>query len=380
MTQGYQIKGHSRFVFIGILVTVFLFPVYAAVAQNDQVVSSGLLKQREQVEAYWTSTRIRNAKPMDFPTLTTPNPQAGVASPQLSSNPSILAFSGGPGEKPTQRILSKGEQLDFASPTPTFGVYPFSYTRYQLFPDTKKSYKIFPYNLIGRLLFTIPGQGDFVCTAEVINAANLSVVWTAGHCVNTPGVGFHTNFIFFPALRLTKAVYGSWIPIQVFTTTGWANTGLFEYDHGALVVARGGKLHLRIGEHLGFLGFLTDVSRLQHWHEIGYPLGARDLPSTPPGPQFDGAHQEICASTWATDDQPSGGALDPKAIGVGCDQTGGASGGPWLIDLNGVGGFSNIVNGNSSYKYNNQPLVIYSPYFTTAAANVRNAAAAINVP
>src|SRR5438270_13205790 len=49
----------------------------------------------------------------------------------------------------------------------------------------------------------------------------------------------------------------------------------------------------------------------------------------------------------------------PPTIEIGCSMTGGCSGGPWVIGL----GSTNYVNGHNSYRPNNQPLEIYSPYF-----------------
>jgi hypothetical protein len=165
------------------------------------------------------------------------------------------------------------------------------------------------------------------------------------------------------------------------TTAGWGFNGLLEYDHGAVALYRGGKHLMRVADELGYLGFLADAPRSQLWHMIGYPVNQRDLNITPAGAQFDGQHQEICAASWATDDQPTGtSGTDPATIGVGCDQTGGTSGGPWLVNFSGFAGGTNLVNGNNSYKYNNLPLELYGPYFTAGAINVRDAAQTVFVP
>ena len=293
----------------------------------------------------------------------------------------LVANSGGPGDKPFQTKVDSSTLVGASIPEPIFGIFPFSYTRYRLFPDSKKTYKVYPYSVVGQLFFTIPGMGDFLCSGSVINSANFSVVWTAGHCVATPGVGFHTNVVFVPGNNNGKAPFKFWTANTLVTTMGWGTNGLFEYDHGAIALNRGGKHHGRIAEDLGFLGFLTDASRMQHWHSFGYPVAPRDLNTTPPGPQYDGLHQEVCAATFATNDQPTGTpGVDPPAIGIGCDQTGGASGGPWIVDLSGFGGAVNFVNGSNGYKYNTEPLSVYGPYFTTAATNVRDAAQIVNIP
>lgn len=91
----------------------------------------------------------------------------------------------------------------------------------------------------------------------------------------------------------------------------------------------------------------------------------------------------MCAGPWGANDQPSGLTTEPATIGIGCDQTNGVSGGPWLVDMSGAGGATNLLNGNSSYRYLGGPpnsLKLYSPYFSTAATNIRNAAQAVSVP
>jgi hypothetical protein len=231
--------------------------------------------------------------------------------------------------------------------------------------------------MVGKLFFTRP-DGNFVCSGASVNATNRSVVWTAGHCVATPGVGFHTNFLFAPARRLGTNPFGTWTVKTALTTNRWLNFGEFEYDFAALVMNL--QSGARIGNKVGFLGFLANASRQQHWHLHGYPADPRNLGSTPPGAQFDGVHHEICAAAWATDDDPGPGT-GPLTIGVGCDQTGGASGGPWVVDFSGVSsGPANFINGNNSYKYASSPLLLFSPFLGQDAINLRNAAQATPVP
>jgi hypothetical protein len=356
-----------------------------AQASSDAVVSSIQGLNTTQVQAYWTNDRLRNALPLPLPTIIGKAAETqGTAAP---SGPVIIANSGGPGDTPMQETLAQTVEGVTES---LAGASPFIYTRYRLFPDSgllgrlQLVYKQFPHNLIGKLFFTIPGQGDFVCSGASVNSTNRSVVWTTGHCVLTPGIGFHTNFLFAPARRAGVNPYGTWTAKTAVTTNGWMNSGLREFDLGALVTNLGGASNLTIGETIGFFGFIVNAARQQHWHIQGYPAAPRDINSTPPGAQFDGEHQEVCAASWAIDDQPSGNAANPKAIGVGCDQTGGVSGGPFVVDFSGVAGQNNVVNGQATYRYNgpNPPenLKIFSPYFGDAAANVREAAQNVPVP
>ena len=364
-----------------IFAAVMFLPCIAAFAQNDQAITSTQTVSGGEAKSYWTEERMLTAKPLPFPMKAALNRPAAPISIRETSRKATIASSGGPGDKPYEMKVDSSELSALSVPEPVFGTAPFSFTRYRVFPDIKKTYKTYPYNVIGQLFFTIPGMGNFVCSASVINASNLSVVWTAGHCVYTPGIGFHTNVVFVPGTNNGKMPFEFWNAKILATTMGWGFNALLEYDHGAVALYRGGKHQMRVAEDLGYLGFLADAPRMQHWHLVGYPVNPRDLNTTPPGAQFDGLHQEICAAAWATDDQPTGNAaVDPATIGVGCDQTGGTSGGPWLVNFSGFAGLTNLVNGNNSYKYNNLPLNLYGPYFTTGASNVRDAAQSVFVP
>ena len=179
-------------------------------------------------------------------------------------------------------------------------------------------------------------------------------MWTAGHCVFSPGIGFHSNFSFAPARHNGVNPFGTWTVRDAITLNGWAN-GLNEYDSGGLYMDRGGPAPGNfLVEQLGALGIAFDQPRGQHWEARGYPAA----------PPFDGEHHHVCAATWVRDDQPTGGPGDPLTVGIGCDMTGGSSGGPWMLDLVADTAPGLFINGNVSYGYVGVPDQYYSPYFT----------------
>jgi hypothetical protein len=63
---------------------------------------------------------------------------------------------------------------------------------------------------------------------------------------------------------------------------------------------------------------------------------------------------------------------------------GGPRGGPFLINFSGVGGLTNLINGQVTYRYTgpNPPenLKLFSPYFGDAMINVLNTTQAVPVP
>ena len=383
-------------------------PARAATDLQDpnEVVASALAQTPEQQEAtrqYWTANNSRNMR--EAVVLTMPV-FAGAEKPAAPGRAPAAAAAGGPtwivsgtagGRKamPHVQILpQRAAPAAGAAIGPMAGVMPFSFTRYRLFPDSEAVYRTYPYRAVGKLFFNV-GAGRFSCTASVVAAFNFSTVWTSGHCVFTPGFGFHTNFLFVPAQRRVgvtpTAPFGNWTGFSAVTLLGWT-TGLLEFDHGVVVMNRGGSGPAPefVGVSVGMLGFMANAPRRQTWHVLAYPQDPHSPPSATP--QFTGFHQEICAAAWAADDQPTGNpATDPPTVGIGCDMTTGSSGGPWIVDFNsqavatsgGVPVALNLVNGNISYRYPGGPpnsQRLYSPYFAMGAVALREFAENVSIP
>jgi V8-like Glu-specific endopeptidase len=374
---------------------------------NIELVSTtqaGTAGEATSVRQYWTRERRRDAKSLDLVAVpyTKRSVRDSVRAPETDGEGPIHVWSSvAPGGRTTKKTLSrseavgtlKGIETDAGGGTPPSVPpvlhSPFVYTRYRLFPDVAGVRTTYPNGAVGKLFFTIPDEGDFVCSASSVASENRSVVWTAGHCVATPGVGFHTNFLFVPAFHQhpfgpTHAPFGTWTVGIAVTLTGWISAGLFEYDLGALVMNRGGTRGLLVNDAVGGLGFVTHMPRDQHWHLAGYPAGLQSPPS--PGPLFDGGHVVFCAASLAALDRPTGAAGDPRTSGVGCDQTGGSSGGPWVLDYTGSPGFNNLLNSNNSYRYVGCApsdfcnLELYGPYFGDGAYILKVFSEAIFVP
>ena len=220
-------------------------------AQADQPIGQDESSSAAQIQAYWTPARMASARAM--PERLQPGAAASItAAPEREAGDMIIARSGRPGDRPTERVVKNAPQGEMIAPD--FGpVNPvlFKFTRYRLFPNIDLVYKTFPWSTTGQLFFTIPGRGDFICSGSVVNSANKSVVWTAGHCVLDPSTGkFFKNFLFVPARHgfgPGAAPFGVWAGIRAFTTQGWRD-GLLEFDHGAIVMNRGGTSNQLIGD------------------------------------------------------------------------------------------------------------------------------------
>jgi V8-like Glu-specific endopeptidase len=208
-----------------------------------------------------------------------------------------------------------------------------------------------PTSTHGKVFFTL-GGGDYVCSGTALLSGNKSTVWTAGHCVNEGPGAFATNWQFVPAYKDGSAPLGVYVAENLLTPTAWKNSGDFSYDLGAAVVAPAGGTALT--DRVGGRGIAFNTSRSQTYNSYGYPAA----------PPFTGERLWRCNSPLQTSDN----SANPATLGIGCDMTGGSSGGGWIVG-------SNVVSVNS-YGYGNQPNVMYGPYQGSVAQSLYNAAAA----
>jgi hypothetical protein len=138
------------------------------------------------------------------------------------------------------------------------------------------------------------------------------------------------------------------------TATGRARTGQrgdFSYDLDAAVVNTSGGTTLT--DTLGSRGAGFNQSATQHYLAHGYPAAS----------PFTGGRMFICESDLGTRDA----SANPPTMGIGCDMTGGSSGGGWVV--------GNTVLSVNSYGYSNLPNVIFGPYQGTVAQQLYTSAA-----
>ena len=320
-------------------------------------VSSGDISKTRQANAkeYWTPERMRNAEAFDMTVAGPPSPPGSGAAPQPQGRAVKIPPVAPEGNSTTGTSSSVVEP---AATTSNGYTYPFPFTRYEVFDPGVSNYQAFPYRTNGKVFFTKATGGNFVCSGTVVTAANQSTVWTAGHCVSDGAGRFHRNWVFVPAYRDGVRPFGTWTAKELNTRSEWHSFGNFEEDvAGAIVNPLSG---VRLQNRVGSQGISFNQPYPQHWHSFGYPAE----------PPFNGNRQHVCAASYAKQDNanPRPG---PLAIGIGCDMTGGASGGGWIQGFKGSGGFVNSVN---SYKYTSpsQPLAMYGPYHGTAAQNLYN--------
>ncbi|MFJ5694465.1 trypsin-like serine peptidase [Arthrobacter sp. NPDC093125] len=276
--------------------------------------------------SYWTSDRMRSAIPGD-----------------------VLA------EKAAARQINKGKTLDGitdrGSSTKIAGTSGRTKTT-ALHTNEK------PVNHIGKVFFTLNGL-NYVCSGSSVTAANKSTVSTAGHCLNAGPGAFASNFIFVPAYKDGAAPLGKWPAKALFAPKEWTASGNMQYDTGFAVVEKVGAKNL--ADVAGAVGVAFSQPRGLTYKAFGYPA------ATP----FTGQTLVSCYGKAGND------AINPqfKTQGIPCDMTGGASGGPWLLQ-NGAStqvGYQNSVN---SYGYGSRSTAMYGPYWGAIIQQVYNRASA----
>jgi hypothetical protein len=281
-----------------------------------------------EVSDYWTPQRMANADPLGLL-------KAGEKPPVASLNRSA----------PTQQ--SAGSSVSYSS---------FELT------DTLS----FPNRVHGKVFFTKPGVGNFVCSGTVVDAGNRSTVITAGHCVHDGG-SWSTNFAFAPGYRnlngVGNAPYGVWAASDEAAPQPWVDSENLKYDVGAVVIARN-SVGQTLENVVGGRGITFNQPTSQSFRSYGYPAQPTSAHS------FDGTRLWACDSSSPVADSPST-ASGPNTLGIGCDMTGGSSGGGWVTDPS-----SGYLNGVNSYKYSSQPNMMYGPYFGATIQSLYDFAAA----
>ncbi|WP_048554980.1 trypsin-like serine peptidase, partial [Nostocoides japonicum] len=318
----------------------------AAVAPSPVVVHTVAATEAASTSSYWTAARMRSAKPADV--VVSPSAaKAAVAAPRADGPAGTVAGSG---------TAAKATSAAAPLAAYTFVKVPVSAT------------KKWPQRLNGKLFFTNGGT-NWVCSGTSVAAASAPVqneVWTAGHCTaNTEGSkAFDTYAQFIPAYngkgKTEKQIapFGRFTATQYITTTAWLNNGDLSVDLGAIRVGTNAKGQT-LGQAVGWDGFAWNQSYQQQFNAFGYPAAA----------PYNG--QSMYRDRASTSSTANVGGVGPVTLGIPNPMTGGSSGGEWAIQWNANQGASGYINGHNDFKFTNDPLTMYSPYFNSLANTVR---------
>ncbi|MEV6727304.1 peptidase [Streptomyces sp. NPDC051364] len=276
--------------------------------------------KQQHSQGFWTAERMRGATPLDV----TAAPGAGRAWVAASDRPTAVA------------------------PTAASSVAPSAAASPAAFPQAGGAWTGggAVVKTSGRVFFTF-GDRTASCSGDSITSANGSTVITAGHCVKYQGT-WHTNWIFVPAYDNGTAPYGQWPATKTFATDQWAASEDMNMDVGLAVVAplNGQKLSQVVGAQ----GILFNGGYNKKMYSFGFPAAA----------PYDGTKLVYCSGNSGKD------FLLTKDHGLGCNMTGGSSGGPWFQDFNESTGLGTQVSVNS-FGYTFLPNRMFGPYFGNEA-------------
>jgi hypothetical protein len=308
---------------VGLLLALAVAAVAVGIASAAPSEQGKGKSKHDQVVAYWTAERIKNAKPREL--LVDPN--TGRIVPQ----------------KPGGGQAGGGK--------PGSGVAGAAWTN----PDAlvKKT--------TGKVLFTLP-SGDYVCSGSIVTDApastTTSMVLTAGHCVYDESAGvFATNWMFMPDFESGNGdvrdclgtQYGCWTAGALVTTRAWAELGNFNEDYAFAVMGQGGTSGTSsLEELLGSQEIVFNQAHPTKVYAFGYPHAS----------PYDGTDLIYCSGT---DERDFFGSED---FGLKCNMTGGSSGGPWFVDFDESTGVGKL-NSVNSFKYlgGKQKNHMFGPYF-----------------
>ena len=309
---------------------------------HPTIVSSGqIANATAKQHSYWTKAKMMSARPADSlaasakvtPKVPAPSSSSGIGRPVAPKAAKQAAKQVSPFASSNAAIIPAAFQL------PNF------------------DYSSYPYSTIGKVFFTDPQTGiNYVCSGASVNSANLNVVDTAGHCIVGGGSGgdWYTNWVFCPQYYYGSTPFGCWSARYMVTSSDWLNSGSLEDDFGDVAVWP--NSYGNLVDVVGGAGWAYGQAANQYFYPFGYPAGS----------PFDGNSIYYCNGTGT-----SFGFDDGSVVSVTCDMTGGSSGGPWLISLNGSFGY---INGHNDFKYTNDNSHMYSPYYDSDWYNVFNTA------
>ena len=234
----------------------------------------------ERATDYWTKERMRAAKPAPLP---------GVGDRRSTSKRASAETGGGP--------------------------YPF--TRTEVADPGAADVRMH-----GKVFFSDPSDGnDYVCSGTAVTSPNENLVWTAGHCVYL--FAWHTNFVFVPGYHNGSAPFGEWAALYTSAPSSWVWNTNVRQDVGVAVVEADPVTGATLTDTVGSRGVAFNGVRNQAYVSYGYPANRQD------SPDFTGGREFLCTVSSAADDNFDGGS-GPLPLAIGCDMTGGSSGGAWV--------------------------------------------------
>ncbi|MFJ9459798.1 trypsin-like serine peptidase [Kitasatospora sp. NPDC101447] len=299
------------------------------------------------VKGYWTLQKLLDAKPK-------PLPQA-------------------PGQDPTQAPAQPTAQPTSAAPAqPTAAQPPTGPDQMPAVVPAKPVAHPFPKNMhVNGKIFFKDGNEDYVCSGTVVsdpaNPGKSNLVWTASHCLHGgKGNKYYTDITFAPAFNSNGVLsngnkqksklddaepYGEWGATAGMVSPQWTGEAdpehggpWSQYDFGIIKVANpdpnGKSLEETVGGSVP-LWFNAPRDQIASVANYGFPEGK----------PFDGVELEHCDGGKPS--KKTGDPSRPAMLLIGCNMTGGSSGGGWFATKDGKPALvsdTSIGNGANTYE------------------------------
>jgi len=267
-----------------------------------------------------------SARPMEMPSATARPGSDAVAAPRQKTAPGHAPGKAGSGQTRPERLFAPSADSKQSVSPEQAGTSEHVFTTARAGVEQTKLRNAYPLSAAGKLFFKI-GRASYICSASLIKPG---VVVTAAHCVSEFGTNtYYTDFEFIPAYSQGLAPFGKWHAVSVVAAPSYLDgtspctrsaPGVVCEDDVAVMVmeTREGSYP---GELTGYFGYSWDWDAYNSKYQalitqLGYP-----------------AASDSGAIMQRTDSQ---GYVDPGSANntiIGSLQTGGSSGGPWLVNF-----------------------------------------------
>jgi V8-like Glu-specific endopeptidase len=288
-------------VYQGYLIALVGFLYTSILTPSEKIIEHSQDTNPNVVLHYWTVDKMLNAIEADQQVDTTPNLRQGNANPSLDKG-----------------VWQQGQPPRNGDPS-------------------------YPLSTVGKIFFTNASGRNSACSGTAIVSLNRSVVDTAGHCLYWSG-GWSSNLIFCPLYDNGSTPYGCWAARDLEVPSDWIDgqSNALHRDLGMAIVAANSE------------GALTDVVGGTGWaynQPANQPFFAYGYPAAPP---FDGQTRQSCEGLGKVRQFGDG-----IVVAIPCNMTGGCSGGPWFIKING----RLYLNGHNDFTSSMEPGHMFSPYY-----------------
>ena len=231
------------------------------------------------------------------------------------------------------------------------------------------------YKVTGKVYFEM-GGGGYVCSGTALSnsrGGTDAVVITAGHCAyDEVARAFASEWLFIPqfdsnpTFTCSSTAFGCWTAKALVVHNGYASAGGFNnqavrHDWAFAVVRGGGKAEtdtFDLDAVVGNADFLASEMAVNTTASaFGYPAAGK----------YRGNDLVYCQGPTTRDTNP--GTNNYK---LGCNMTGGSSGGPWFSGFE-TSGNTGVIQSLNSYGYSGQSFM-YGPIFNGTTSATYNAA------